>query len=53
MQRMNLGPSEARQADDDYRALAQRGRHVLRVGLGQDAPGGLAPLLASLRRLRG
>ena len=52
MQRMSLGPFEARQADGDYRALA-RGRHVLRVGLGRDAPGGLAPLLANLRRLRG
>ncbi|MCL6551685.1 MAG: hypothetical protein K6W08_00980 [Firmicutes bacterium] len=50
---MSRGPYEVRQADGDYQALAQRGRHVLRAGLGRDAPGGLARLLASLRRLRG
>jgi transaldolase / glucose-6-phosphate isomerase len=37
------------QADGDRRALAQRGRRVLRVQLGTDAPGGLARLLAAAR----
>ncbi|MDR7554751.1 MAG: hypothetical protein QN157_04010 [Armatimonadota bacterium] len=41
------------QADGDYQALVQRGRHVLRIGLGRDAPAGLARLLARLRHLLG
>ncbi|HYG63614.1 MAG TPA: hypothetical protein VEL74_13615 [Thermoanaerobaculia bacterium] len=39
------------QADGDRAALLQRGRRVLRVQLGQDAPAGLAALIGAVERL--
>ncbi|MDR7485944.1 MAG: hypothetical protein QN183_13095 [Armatimonadota bacterium] len=51
--RYSFGTLIQAQAAGDYQALVQRGRRVLRLGLGRDAAAGLAQLLAGLRRRLG